>query len=837
MNLSLIRSDINRLSKLLPRKLLPRYAVLAAIILVFSFSIALIAQLTSPKGARQPAQTIPVKTFSEALYRKTPPVVQVIPTVFAKLAMPEFAPQVQTEEVPENPSLPEYTLTAQELVNLSDIEEDSGIKFSQAQLQALESQGFFLAPTDPVAGDPEEIVDPDSRVDDMVDMARSFSGNYSMYFREPEDAVFISSELLLHIYHSFLDKTIQNIEETKWHPLLRKLSQGLYQDSLKRYQEADSESDKESLKRLTVYFLVPSILLETSLDKPGNTLGFDGQRELDTYLTEDPEADTPEKVRATLSTYQDQLPDEIYSLAQEELDLVLEAKGLNPSPLFASLKPDSREDYSQYQPRSHYNKNSALRSYFRAMMWYGRHGFDVSSLPLTRDAAQMTWALNSLEIDGEKAFDLWEAIYLPTVFYVGRSDDLTFYDYSKLMKAIYGDNISWQQLDSKLTEFQNQAKQLEGPKILSEAKLFPTMADVPGKAELLENTKGFRFMGQRFIPDSYMFSQLTQGDEPPDEETGQRLPSTPTALMIMSILGSQQADKLLDTWIQDNARESDKVIAKEKAKLVTEFSKVTPAEWTQNVYWSWLYTLKSLLRRFEAGFPMFMQHPVWEKKSLQTALGSWTELRHDTLLYAKQSYAEKGGGGGLPELPPVPKGYVEPNILFFNRLINLSTMTREGLASRGLLPEIQAERLDNFIESLYFLRSIAEKELENEEISDDYYEKLRVIAVGELSKVLYPIESWYQMREKDARSAIIADVHTDVPKGQILYEATGVPSVLYVAVKDKGGARLTRGQTYSYYEFAAPLQTRLSDEDWQGMVYDNKGPLPSPPSWTQDLVK
>jgi hypothetical protein len=89
------------------------------------------------------------------------------------------------------------------------------------------------------------------------------------------------------------------------------------------------------------------------------------------------------------------------------------------------------------------------------------------------------------------------------------------------------------------------------------------------------------------------------------------------------------------------------------------------------------------------------------------------------------------------------------------------------------------------------------------------------------------------IEEKDARTGIIADVHTDVPKAQILYEATGIPSVIYVAVKDSGGARLTRGVVYTYYEFTKPVGKRLTDEDWQGMVYDGKNPgeRPAAPAW------
>ena len=39
-----------------------------------------------------------------------------------------------------------------------------------------------------------------------------------------------------------------------------------------------------------------------------------------------------------------------------------------------------------------------------------------------------------------------------------------------------------------------------------------------------------------------------------------------------------------------------------------------------------------------------MTNDEWQKKSLESYLGSYTELKHDTVLYAKQVMAEMGGG-------------------------------------------------------------------------------------------------------------------------------------------------------------------------------------------------
>jgi hypothetical protein len=47
-------------------------------------------------------------------------------------------------------------------------------------------------------------------------------------------------------------------------------------------------------------------------------------------------------------------------------------------------------------------------------------------------------------------------------------------------------------------------------------------------------------------------------------------------------------------------------------------------------------------------------------QAAQHRLGSWAELKHDTILYAKQVYAELGGGGTARPSPKLAQGYVEP---------------------------------------------------------------------------------------------------------------------------------------------------------------------------------
>lgn len=138
-------------------------------------------------------------------------------------------------------------------------------------------------------------------------------------------------------------------------------------------------------------------------------------------------------------------------------------------------------------------------------------------------------------------------------------------------------------------------------------------------------------------------------------------------------------------------------------------------------------------------------------------------------------------------------------------------MTRDGLASRDLLDQEFQGRNDQLMTALEFFRKIAIAEINYQNIPDTDFEQLRTQA-GKLSGVVAPLPS--EDRTEDlARSALIADVHTDGVKNQILYEADGIPNYIYVAVKDINGTRLTKGLVYSYYEFKNPLDKRLSDTD------------------------
>jgi hypothetical protein len=740
----------------------------------------------------------------------------------ADLAPEQIFARYDLQPTRYSPQVPEYRLSLGEVGNLKDFEKARG-KFTSAQKKALTENNFFIAPNLAkfYADNPDEV---DRRYDDWTFLYGRIGGEEAPAARRPENAVFVTSDFLLHVFHRLLEKEFDYLEQRNFYHRLKKISETMLDRSITAYNGASQKEQKESFRRLIAYFAVPAAIL-------GSAQEFYQQE-----LLQDNRADSPQAIKANLEKLKDQLPPGAYDTADRELALVLAADQIVSSPLLGKYQEELGlslpEDYTQYAPRGHYNRNPVSRTYFRAMMWYGRMNFLLASPELTRDAVNITLLFARAGLRPK-----WEDIYIPTTFFVGESDDLGIYEYGLAIQKLRKNAAAAEPDAAMIKGLQSALQDYRNPRIMSSAAYGDKVFNL-SQEELRNKTKGFHFMGQRFTADAFVFTTLTQGDEKPDPQTGEKLPGQPTALMVMSLLGSQTADPWLAQWIDQNASDSKAVLQTRMAGLKKYFHNLTQTDWTQNIYWGWLYTLRSLLEDppNQSGYPMFMKTPDWSLKNLQCSLGSWTELKHDTLLYAKQTYAEMGNGEEEKAVPPVPRGYVEPHLAFLDRLIALQKMTEDGLRQRKLLDNEFLQRNQSFLESLEFFRKIALAEIQNEEISPEDFERLR-LEPGKLQWVLSPLPG-EEGTENYARAALIADVHTDFAHGKILYEAVGIPNYLFVALKDRNGARLTQGLVYSYYEFNGPLSARLTDEQWRQWNYRaDKSKIPAMPAWSKSLMK
>ena len=268
-----------------------------------------------------------------------------------------------------------------------------------------------------------------------------------------------------------------------------------------------------------------------------------------------------------------------------------------------------------------------------------------------------------------------------------------------------------------------------------------------------------------------------------------------------------------------------------------------PDFWNASLYSRWLYTLRPLLENKNGGYPLFMQSEEWNRKNLQSFLGSYTELKHDTVLYAKQVMVEMGSDD-----PPLldDRGYVEPEPELWGRLYTLSEATESGLERYGILGESDKNNLNLLKQLIGQLRTISEKELADTPRTDAEYELIRTYG-GQIEHF------WREVYQEEAEaagtglytrnfpSALITDVATGY--GRVLELGTGECACIYVLVPIDGSLRIAVGSVYSYYEF--PYDRRLTDEEWRIMmglqqdasgVYRHSGQL-SQPEWTQSFTR
>ncbi len=609
--------------------------------------------------------------------------------------------------------------------------------------------------------------------------------------------IFVTSDSLLHSYHLIFDKVLRTAERQAFIPLLRDLNAAMLAETEAQYQALAGTPWEDAARRAVAFVGVGSRLLDPTVI----------------------------------------VPDYAMDLVAGELARIDEAAGIGPSAIFPGLA--AGEDYTQYIPRGHYTLSDDLEAYFRAMMWYGRLTFRLRTddpevgRAETRSALLLVQALQQARAADQPALDVWRDLYDPTAFLVGRSDDLTAFQYLDVMAAIYGPapDLATVADETRLSAFIEATDALPPPRILG-------LVISVNQDEVL-NTKGFRFMGQRFVPDAYIFRQLIYRNV--GSEGNARM--LPRGLDVMAAMGSDRAYAILET-LGDTAYER---YPEQMAKMRDWTSSLSAEEWTETLYNGWLYTLQPLLEVPAAGYPQFMRSDAWLDKQLNTTLGSWAELKHDTILYAKQVYAELGGGGDGPPLPREAQGYVEPVPAFYARLSALARMTRDGLADRGLLGEKDANSLERLIRLADAFQVMAEKELRGEPLSDDELWLIRFYG-GELEHLVMasgdtPDEDPFALpvMDEEPQAAVVADVATapdpdgdGIPNPVVLEEGVGRIDEIYVVVPAVAAdgtifLQVAKGGVFSYYEFPWPADDRLTDEKWREML--DAGTAPARPSW------
>jgi hypothetical protein len=625
--------------------------------------------------------------------------------------------------------------------------------------------------------------------------------------------VLITTDSILHALHRSFDSALMELESWLFLPVV---DAALAQSSAELARAAQASRAPELRKNfedVDLYFTVARNLLAGA-----------GAAENTAPATVAPKLVPPDAV--------DEILKKVASLALED----------RPS---TSIYGGRRAvDWSQFRPRGHYTHSARLSNFFRAMLWLGR-----SDLGWTLRAPDPA---TGLDIDPERE----RADAALAVLLLQRSGELEHLaGVSRIIDFMVGraDNVTIDQVGAALAAAKiRQADQLAEPQALSrfDAALG---ARPPGVQQIRGQVLGtdprsrvptplplsFQIFGQRFVLDSFVLSRVVFDSIVFDRRKQERM--LPSGLDVMAALGNDTAVRLLAPELEKYKYSSNLLAAR---RVVDAMS---PDDWNRTAYNQWLSALRTLDDAPEtaAQFPVSLKGEAWRRKQLRTALASWAELRHDTILYAKQSYSSTAC--------EYPAGYVEPYPAFFRRVRELTATlsTRLGSiaepkgkdpksGSRGAIntfPTLR-ERLQTFFagfaSTMERLERLATLELAAQPFSADdeaFLKKTIDRRGGGSGPPRY--DGWYPGlifgERPELWEPVVADVHTDPNGPRVLHEAVGNVEFLVVAI-DNGPHRAAYvGPSYSYFEFTRGA--RMTDEEWQDQV--SKGTAPPPPNFTR----
>jgi len=494
-------------------------------------------------------------------------------------------------------------------------------------------------------------------------------------------------------------------------------------------------------------------------------------------------------------------------------------------------------DFSQFKPRGHYTDTPELERYFRAMMWLGRTDLRIleaqpdHSLLFRRRQLEGALALRDLMTETSK--QRYNRIDTTIAAFVGEPDYMVMPELDSLLKDLG-------------------VKDAAAVAGVPDAKISQTILD--GKygtqrisSQIMINGTGegtmplsssFALFGQKYVVDSHVFSNVVYDRV----QGGAVYRMMPNPLDVgFAALNNNQAGLMLKSELSTYHYAPDL----HAMRILVD---AHPQEfWEANLYNLWLTSLKALSPSAEigdpvkAGLPSVAATEAWGRRIINTQLASWAELRHDTILYAKQSYT----GGATCEFPDA---YVEPYPAFWKSIDALALRGKDLVGKLDLSGDpYLAKNIPAYFDSLHTAAAMLTQMAEQERTGTPF-SAAQMAFINEAVHVQLgcgdPVsaDGWYAKLFFDPYDSVhadptIADVHTQPtdevgnPVGRILHVGTGSARLLAMTVDTCTGPRAYVGVASSYFEKITQNFERLDDETWANGV-EQATIVP----WASDLV-
>jgi Protein of unknown function (DUF3160)/His Kinase A (phospho-acceptor) domain len=485
-------------------------------------------------------------------------------------------------------------------------------------------------------------------------------------------------------------------------------------------------------------------------------------------------------------------------------------------------------DFSQFEPRGHYSDFAQLQQYFRALIWLGRT--DLRFIDTAPDGSalfnreQLVGAVALRQLMTPAAKSDWARIDSVISGFVGEHDDMTPPQVDALLADL---NIA----------------DVAGLSALPDAALAQAVVDGGYGAQRIASqimisgphtktlplARSFAFMGQRYVLDSEVFSNVVYDRVLHDGAPKRMLPNPLD--VAYGALRNDQAGMLLAPEVQKYQ------YAPELADVRLLADAHGDDFWKGNLYNSWLGALRALSptdvdKAASLGLPSVFATQAWGLRLLNTQLASWAELRHDTLLYTKQSYT----GGATCSFPGA---YVDPYPEFFGALVTFAERGHALTESLGQDANNIVAYFDRLAAIAGTLRDMALDQREEKPLSTEHLAFVnQAVHITQGCVGADSADGWYgQLFFTPGKSIlldpIVADVHTQPTDesgndvGHVLHVATGMPELMVVTVDGCTESHAYVGLASTYYEHVTDGYERLTDPEWATLLESK----PARPAW------
>jgi hypothetical protein len=626
--------------------------------------------------------------------------------------------------------------------------------------------------------------------------------------------LFISSDFVLGTLHNSYDAILQTLEWQFLEPNLIELLDAMYAAYPALYSKYSSDGR-----------------LDEALE------------DVDLYVS----------VARTLIHEQDFVPQSHGPAKFNDIMEKIAAEQMVSTTLFTEVRP-RKLDFSQFTPRGHYNKEIytpggtiTLERYFRTMMWLGRIDFLLTAPP--ENPWEPDWTDNELRrmqlgaillnelLNSSGKRDNLDKHEQVITFLVGPDDNMTPVELGGLTNRMLSSpaDLFSPAIFASFMDSLN-ASDDYGQKIMSNFFYVDPYSSDPGQLPV-----SFKLLGQKFLIDSYVLSEVVYDRIIVDNQKIYR--GLPDPLDVMAVMGNEDAIFLLVDELEEYK------YAYKVSSLKYLVDAYDEDFWEQSLYNTWMAAIRELNPpASSASFPYFMQTTAWHQEKLNTQLTSWAELRHDNILYGKQSYT---GGTACS----YPYTYIEPYPDFYARLQLFAENAAAFLAEVFDGEDFQSKTLiidyyTRYAEIMGIFEEIARKELAGAAINEAEITFLKTMINAYMASGPW-ITGWFTDFFFDINKGLtqdfaVADVHTQPTDqfgnvvGYVMHVGNGfINNGVFLASNPTNPEQLMAfaGPVSSFHYEVTGNFKRLTDQEWEEKFMWGDGvDLPERPDWVWNYL-